>query len=314
MVSAEGKVPWHGLGTVIEDAGMKSAQALELGGLDWEVDKVPSFVQAGTDEDDNPIYRMIDGTYHIQRSTDNRVLGTVGERYRTLQNKDAFLFGDDLLDASGAHWVTAGSLKHGQTVWMMAKLPETVSLTGYEDEDIQPYILVSNSHDGSSAVTAAVTPVRVVCNNTLTMALRGTPRAFKVRHTINMSGRINEAKRALGITHGYMKALADLGKNMLNEKLSMDEFDTFLESLVPTEGKEKMALTKAQDKQEGIKTLYTNKDDIQNIKGTKWGALQAVIDYNDHHIKGRGEDQAEKRMRRILNQPNLTHAAFKLLA
>lgn len=313
MFSAQGEVPWHNLGTVIEDEAVRSAEALELAGLDWDVSLQPIGQFMGEGDNGEQVWDEVPGKYSVQRDTDMRSLGIVGERYEPLQNRDAFLFGDDLLDDSGAHWVTAGALKEGSNVWMLAKLPETIYIDNQVDEAIQPFILVSNSHDGSSAVTAAVTPVRVVCNNTLTLALKGTKRAFKVRHTQKMGGRIAEAKRALGITHGYLKEIQTVGDDLIGQSFSMDEFDKMLEVLAPTVDKEGRGLTVMQNKQDAIKTIYTNKDDLQNIKGTKWGALQAVIDYNDHEIKGRGEDQAEKRMHRILNLPNLGHAAFNYL-
>jgi phage/plasmid-like protein (TIGR03299 family) len=313
MFSAAGEVPWHGLGNVIEDKGVKSAEALDLAGLNWDVSLEPIAQHMGEGDDGEDVWETIDGAYSVQRDTDLRSLGIVGERYQPLQNRDAFLFGDDLLDSSGAHWTTAGALKGGSVVWMLAELPDQVYIAGDEDEAIQPYILVSNSHDGSTAVTAAVTPVRVVCNNTLTCALKGTKRAFKVRHTKMMGGRISEAKRALGITHGYLKELKKVGDSLINEPMDAVEFDRFMEHLAPTEGKEGRGLTVMQKKQDEIKTIYHNTDNLQNIKGTRWGALQAVIDYNDHSIPGRGENQDEKRMHRILNLPNITHDAFKYL-
>lgn len=331
MFSAGGEVPWHGLGTVIEDEAARSAEALELAGLDWEVSKEPSYVVngfvPGTEDDDEPAinWQEVPNTYHIQRDRDGDVLGTVKGRYVPLQNKEAFAFGDDLLDDSGAHWITAGSLKGGSLVWMMAKLPEAIYIDGLEDEAIQPYIMVSNGHDGSKSVEATVTPIRVVCNNTFTAALSGAKRTFKIRHTKNMSGRINEAKRTLGITHAYMNELQALGTNLVNQKFSDAEFEKFLETLVPTEAlqqeldaseKDKsIALTKALNKQEAIREVYKTTDNLQNIRGTKWGALQAVIDFNDHHIPGRGDNKAENRMSRILmpQTANIGHNALALL-
>lgn len=317
MFSAGGVVPWHGLGTIIEDEAVRSSEALTLSGLDWTVEKVPVAQEVGTDEDTGEvIYDPIDGFYSVQRSSDLRSVGVVGERYVPLNNVDAFQFGDDLLDQhDGAHWVTAGSLKDGKVVWMLAQLPETIKISGMEDEAIQQNILIANSHDGSTAVSASITPVRVVCNNTLTLALKGTPRTFKIRHTKNMSGRINEAKRVLGIAEAYGERIQAVGTALVNAKFSDAEFEAFLESLVPTKGKEVgRSLTVAEDKQEVIRNIYRTAPDLQNIKGTRWGALQAVIDYNDHHIKGRGNNQGESRMNRILNMPNITHEAFAILS
>ena len=328
MFSAGGMVPWHGLGTVIEEEAVKSAEALTLSGLDWTVEKVPVAQLIGEDEETGEqIWDEMPGAYSIQRSSDLKSVsnGTVGERYVPLNNVDAFQFGDDLLDDSGAHWITAGSLKGGSTVWMMAQLPEAIYINGMEDEAIQPYIMVSNSHDGSKAVEATVTPIRVVCNNTFTAALSGAKRTFKIRHTKSMSGKINEAKRTLGITHAYMAELQALGNDLVNQSFSNAEFDAFLETLIPTvelerdlvasEKQKSIALTKALNKQEKIKQIRANKPDLQNVKNTKWGALQAVIDFNDHHIEGRGDKLAEKRMSRILMPltANIGHKALNIL-
>ena len=317
MVSTGGVVPWHGLGTVVEDEALKAQEALELAGLDWTVEMVPVAQYIGEDEDtDEPVYDPIEGFYSVQRSSDFKSVGVVKGRYNPLNNVDAFQLGDDLLDDPEAHWHTAGSLKGGSLVWMLAKLPEDIYIAGMEDEAISSYLLISNSHDGSKAVEATVTPIRVVCNNTFTAALKGAKRTFKIRHTKNMSGRINEAKNALGITHAYMAELEALGTDLVGQKFDTAAFDRFLETLVPTEGMDDgIALTKATKKQEAISGLYHNKADLQNVKGTKWGALQAVIDFNDHHIDSRGDNKAEKRMSRILMpmQANIGHHALDLL-
>lgn len=316
MFSAGGQVPWHGLGIVIEDEAVQTQQALELAGLDWEVALQPLAQEVGVDDETGEtVYDPIDGHFSVQRSTDLRNLGVVKSRYVPLNNRDAFAFGDDLLDHSDAHWVTAGSLRGGSQVWMMAKLPDCIYIAGQEDEAIQPYVMISNSHDGSRAVEAVVTPVRVVCANTWTAALRGAKRTFKIRHTKSITGRINEAKNALGITHGYMAELENIGNTLIGQSITTADFDRFLESLVPTADLEKAALTKAQTKQEKIKEIWSNKPDLQNIKNTRWGFVQAAIDYNDHHIKSRGENQSEKRMSRILMpmQPNLGHTALNLM-
>lgn len=316
MVSTGGVVPWHGLGTVVQDAALKSADALRLAGLDWTVKMVPLGQVVGEDDDTGEeLYDPIEGWYSVQRSSDQRSVGVVKSRYVPLNNVDAFQLGDDLLDDPEAHWHTAGSLKGGSLVWMLAKVPEDIYIAGMEDEAISSYILISNSHDGTKQLEATVTPVRVVCNNTFTAALRGAKRTFKIRHTKNMSGRITEAKNALGITHAYMAELEALGTSMVNQSFTNAEFDKFLESLVPTVDLEKQALTKAQTKQETIKSIWTNKPDLQNVKNTRWGALQAVIDFHDHHIESRGDKKDEKRMSRILMpaQPNIGHKALDLL-
>ena len=319
MFSAGGMVPWHGLGTVIDEEAVTAAEALTLAGLDWTVELVPTAQFIGyDDETGEAIWDEMPNKFSAQRSSDLRSVGTVGGRYNTLDNVDAFAIGDDILaQREGTNWITAGSLDDGSRVWMLAKLPKTIKISGMDDEAIQQNILIANSHDGSSPVSASITNVRVVCSNTLTLALHGTPRTFKVRHTKNMTNRISEAKRVLGIADAYGAKLQEVGTSLINAKFSDAEFEAFLESLAPTKGKDEgRSLTMAHNKQEAIKSLYVHKPDLQNIKGTKWGALQAVVDYNDHHIKSRGGNdtrKAENRMNRILNLPNITHEAFALL-
>jgi len=317
MFSTGGIVPWHGLGTIIEDEAVKAAEALELAGLDWTVELVPTAQYIGIDEETNEnIWDETPGTFSVQRSSDLKSVGMVKSRYVPLNNVDAFQLGDDLLDDPEAHWHTAGSLKGGSLVWMLAKLNEDIKIAGMEDELISSYLMISNSHDGSKAVEATVTPVRVVCNNTFTAALKNAKRTFKIRHTKNMSGRIAEAKNALGITHTYMAELEKLGNNLVGQSFSNAEFNDFLESLVPTKGLDDgIALTKALNKQELISEIRANKPDLQNIKNTKWSALQAVIDMHDHHITSRGDNKAENRMKRILMpmQPNIGHKALDIL-
>jgi phage/plasmid-like protein (TIGR03299 family) len=317
MFSAQGIVPWHGLGKVFEEEGLTSADALVAAGQDWTVELKGIGQEIGEDEDTGEtVYDALDGIFSVQRSSDLRSVGVVKGRYNPLDNVDAFAFGDDVLGLSGAHWITGGCLKGGSLVWMMAKLPEAVHIGGFEEEAIQPYLMVSNSHDGSKAIEVSAVTVRVVCNNTFTAALHGAKRTHKIRHTKNMAERMTEAKTAINVVDTYGAALRKTGDKLIGQSFSNGDFDKFLETLVPTADLDAgVALTKATTKQEAIKSLYINKPDLQNIKGTKWGALQAVIDYNDHHIVSRGNNKDENRMSRILMpmQKNIGHIALDLL-
>lgn len=316
MFSAQGVVPWHGLGTVVQDDAVTAAEALELAGLDWEVEKLP-FRPEVEINGETIVLPEVPDTYLNVRSTDHKVLGVVGERYVPLNNVDAFQLGDDILDVAEATWTTAGSLFGGSQVWMQATLPNDVHIAGMEDEAIDLNLVISNSHDGSKAVEVMVTPTRVVCNNTLTLASRDAARSFKARHTTNMSGKIAEAKRALDIAYAYRDAIVEMGESMLAQKVDDAAFDRFLESLVPSKDKPQNAETRALNTQDTIRNIYVKTPNLQNIRGTAWGVMQAVIDYNDHFVKSRGGDDAKKaenRMRRILSQKNITHEAQKILA
>lgn len=161
--------PWHGLGVRVAEAP-NSADALHLAGLDWEVRKEPIYSADGS---------CIPGYKANIRDTDQKVLGVVTDRYKVIQNTEAFAFTDALL-GEGVRYETAGSLQGGRKIWLLAKLPQEYIMLG---DRISPYLVFSNTHDGSGSVKVAITPIRVVCNNTLNLALANAKRSFSMIHT-----------------------------------------------------------------------------------------------------------------------------------
>ena len=161
--------PWHGLGTKVDEAPT-SKEALELAGLNWKVLQKPIYTSSGT---------LIEGYKANVRNTDQNVLGIVTDRYKVVQNDEAFKFTDDLLGA-GVRYETAGSLQDGKRIWLLAKLPQEYIIGG---EQISPYLVFTNTHDGSGAIKVAVTPVRIVCSNTLNLALSTAKRSWSTIHT-----------------------------------------------------------------------------------------------------------------------------------
>ena len=147
------ETPWHGLGTRVMEAPT-SKDALILSGLDWNVVQEP--IYTGTEE-------LIDGYKANVRDCDRKVLGVVTDRYKVIQNEEAFAFIDELL-GQGVRFETAGSLQDGKKVWMLAHMPHEYIILG---EHISPYLLFSNTHDGSGAIKVALTPLRVVCNKNM---------------------------------------------------------------------------------------------------------------------------------------------------
>ena len=177
------ETPWHGLGRIVMDAPA-SREALELAGLDWQVES--RNIYSGTGD-------MIPGYRANVRSTDDAVLGVVSDRYRIVQNEEAFQFTDDLL-GEGVTYETAGSLQGGKKVWMLARLPRKYLIAG---DQVEPYLVIFNSHDGSSGVKVAMTPIRVVCQNTLNLALNTAKRSWTARHTENVLLRVQDARETL---------------------------------------------------------------------------------------------------------------------
>ena len=162
--------PWHGLGTLVMEAPA-SADALVWAGLDWRV------IQKEVRTEDGD---WIAGYKANVRSTDGSVLGIVSDRYKVVQNEDAFRFTDELL-GEGVTYETAGSLQYGRKVWMLARMPQRYIIAG---DEIEPYLVIMNSHDGSSGVKVAMTPIRVVCQNTLNLALSGLNDSYEDRYGI----------------------------------------------------------------------------------------------------------------------------------
>lgn len=156
--------PWHGLGTKVDEA-LTSKDALIYAGLDWQVLQEPVYTSAG---------ELVSGYKVNVRDTDRNILGIVSDRYKIVQNEEAFSFTDALL-GEGVKYETAGSIANGKIVWMLARMPQRYIISG---DAIEPYLVFSNTHDGSGAIRVAMTPIRVVCQNTLNLALRGAQRSL----------------------------------------------------------------------------------------------------------------------------------------
>jgi phage/plasmid-like protein (TIGR03299 family) len=196
------EVPWHGLGVRVEEA-LTSHEAISAAGLDWQVVQKPIYTSDfvcsignihSSDKQLIPNYKA------NVRDSDNQVLGVVSDRYNVVQNEEAFAFTDALI-GEGVRYETAGSLQSGRKVWLLAKLPEKYIIGG---ERIEPFLVFSNSHDGSGAIKVCMTPIRVVCQNTLNLALDTAKRSWSSKHTVNIKNRLDEVRDTLKLAHGYM--------------------------------------------------------------------------------------------------------------
>ena len=270
---SERDVPWHGLGTSIENAPT-SEEALRIAGLDWTVDSKPIQVCGG---------QKIAGYSANVRSSDGAVLGVVGSRYKIVQNVDAFSFTDGII-GEGAVYETAGSLNGGRTVWMLAKLDQ-MKLAGDETDQ---YLCFANTHDGSGSVKVCITPIRVVCNNTLNAALSGTKRKFSMRHTTNVNSRIEEAKQVLGLAARYQVELADFAEAMAKRYLEDKELKRILNSIFDPKGEKPTELQKrnAEECKQAFYVCYAAPD-IAKFQGTAWGAINAMSDLVGHSLPHR---------------------------
>lgn len=279
---------WHGQGVVVQDAPT-SAEALRLAGLDWTVESKDIQVCGG---------KKIAGYHANVRNTDSAVLGVVGDRYKIVQNVDAFSFTDGII-GEGAVYETAGSLNGGRTVWLLAKLGQ-MNLVGDETED---YLCFANTHDGSGSVKVCITPVRVVCNNTLNLALSTTKRKFSMRHTTNVNSRIEEAKQVLGLAARYEVELAEFAEVMAKKYLEDKELKLILNSIFDPKGEKPTELQKrnAEECKQAFYVCYAAPD-IEKFKGTAWGAINAMSDLVGHSLPHRNtQTYAENNWGRIMD-------------
>ena len=319
-----GNVPaWHGLGHVIPEDVVTTERALVLGGLDWEVHKLSFEPKVTMPNGEVVLLDAPEREYVNVRSSDGKVLGTVGDRYKVFNNHEAFAFGDALVDDHEAKWHTAGVLNGGRKTWMLMKLPQDVLIAGEETERIEPYICFQNSHDGSSAVTAFITPVRVVCQNTLSWAMSGTTRKIQIRHTGDLTRYILRAQEALGLSFDLLAQMEREGAHMMGETFTTANFETMMRELMPeppTDSEEetaqyKRAHTMWEDRFDEYMQYFLHSPNIDNVRHTQWGALQAVSEVSDHRMRMRTQinDPRETRFARLLNGEKIVQGAHDLL-
>lgn len=260
--------PWHGLGTKVEEAP-NSADALRLAGLNWRVEQKNIQLCGGA---------KVSGYKGNVRNTDGQVLGIVSDRYKIIQNNEAFEFTDSIIGGD-VHYETAGSLNGGKKIWLLAKLPET-EIVGDKTE---PYLCFSNTHDGSGAVRVCMTPIRVVCNNTLNLALDSAKRAWSVRHTGSLQSKMHEARACLRMANIYMGALAEKADRMANTAITRDQLNVILDELFPVDGhsteREKQNVKKLRD--EYMVCYFA--PDLFKFRDTAWGAYNAMSDMVTHN-------------------------------
>lgn len=283
---------WHGLGTVFENE-VTTAEMLKLAHLDnWNVRLEDVAIPEGFASDKS--YSFVTRTNPFDREQ-NDVLGVVGERYVPLQNEDLFDFGDLMLDGGG-RWETAGSIKGGRQVFgSLALERETVLDPNGVSDKVNTYLLINTSHDGSVAIQASITPVRVVCANTLNLALsslkgkKGIKQSFKIRHTQTASGKVAQAREALGLANAYMDEFDKLAQQMIETEITKAKFDELLALAYPAPEKDaKGSFKKYNDKIDQLQAIYVGEYN-NTIAGTAWGAFNAMTERLDWYRSGRGD-------------------------
>ena len=319
------EMPWHGLGVVLDQYPRSIDEALDKAGLGWKVThgdvlvvKQPEWIDDfGTTRPAELIPAR--GFKANLREDTGEVLGIVSDEYEVVDNRDAFTFLDALI-GSELHFETAGSLWGGRRVWCLARLPEYIELGG----DLSAtYIYVANSHDGSMAVTAAVTPIRIVCANTLGAALRQAEhgaqaqRTFRFRHTGNLQTKFAEARQVMGMTINYetrFKALADklalepIGASALEHRVLRHLW-------VIDDDTGPRARANRERAIEHVLAIFRGRgpagDTTGNSPGTKWTAFNAISEHLDY---GRRYTTRTNQVQRSFEDTSLKQRALELVS
>lgn len=262
-------VPWHGLGISVLEAPA-SRDALELAGLDWRVVQRELVTEDGI---------QVAGFKANVRDQDNRVLGVVTDRYKVVQNDEAFAFTDELL-GEGITYETAGSLQEGRRTWILAKLPQRYIISG---DEITPYLVFMNSHDGTGAIKAAMTPIRVVCQNTLNLALATAKRTWSTNHVGDIRGKLEDAKYTLLYADKYM---AELGKSidkLSRQKLTDKQVYEYIDELFPlVDNATEQQIKNLHKMKEEVRERYFLAPDLQHVGKNAYRFVNAVSDFATH--------------------------------
>ena len=267
------QVPWHGLGTVVSEAP-DSETAIKLAGLDWEVEQYPIKV--------NDI--VVPNYMANVRSDNNKVLGIVTERYSIVQNREAFNFTDNLIGEGDVTYETAGCLKEGKMVWMLAKLKKEYKILG--DEFI-PYLCFTTSHDGTGSVKVIMTPTRVASGSVINIIVHNARRQWSTVHVGDINKKIKVAEETLFNAEKYMENLQEEAQRFFDIKITPAVWEEIVEEVIPTN--QKMSARARQTVAEKRQALHDAMmmDDIKKFHGTGWAAINAVADFVAHNKPSR---------------------------
>ena len=281
-----GKPAWHNLANRIfaEDEQVSTATMLSEAKLNnWNVRLVPITDYTPADWRDNSSAQFVVRTNPFDNGTD--ILSVVGKRYKVIQNEELFQFADNLTDSDLAKWESAGSIKNGKVVFGSLDIPREFVLDPQGANDkTKLYLIVWTSHDGSVSIQAAITPVRVVCQNTLNLAMRTAKQSFKIRHTQTAEGRIAAAREALGLSFTYFDEFQKNAQELFKKEITDKQFYDLVRSLYPKpEDEKKASVKKWENKVILIDDLYFKSPTNANIKGTAWGAFNALTERLDYY-------------------------------
>jgi phage/plasmid-like protein (TIGR03299 family) len=272
---------WHQLGQLTERQ-LTAEEAIKESLLDWTVEQTPVYHKTADGTD-----LQIPDQFLVRRTDNNHPLSIMSAAYTPIQNLEAFTFFDEIIGAGKACWDTAGSLQGGRKVFMQAELEGNLFLNNNPEDTIKKKILFFTSHDGSKALTGMITPIRVVCQNTLNAALRNHSNCFKIYHRKNYSEKKVEAAKVLGFADAYFDDLQHVMDTLASKTVTSSYVDGFVGALIPAELDPQTGYvhTRTSNRRNEIQVLFQS--GMGNNGKTRWDLWNAVTEYVDHHQGGR---------------------------
>uniref|UniRef100_A0A6M3JGJ4 DUF932 domain-containing protein n=1 Tax=viral metagenome TaxID=1070528 RepID=A0A6M3JGJ4_9ZZZZ len=280
-----GLKPWHGLGVELNKPAT-AREAIMAARLDYKIELQPVFLKSGK--------QIPDRMASVRPDTQN-ALGMVTDRYKIIQNVEAFDFFDNVVGEGKAIYNTAGALGLGERIWILAKLPDNVVIT--KNDIVEKYLLLTNSHDGKSALKMYFTPVRVVCQNTLILSLMDASSGISIRHKGNIKAKVEEAQRVLGIATIFYSDFEKISKAFVGRSLDVKKTENYFDRVLDIDAEKPDEIsTRSDNIKNELLGLYENGkgNDLPGVRHTLWAAYNAVTEYTDHYrtIKNVDKDKS----------------------
>ena len=314
-----GDTPWHGLGTRL-DRPATALEAIQAAHLDWTVHGAPVGLRTHSG------YQDIDGYQAIHRTDTGEVFAVLSDQYQTVQNADAWSVMDSILGTGQAHYHTAGALRGGRVVWILAQLGGAVEVV--QGDPVENYLLLVSSHDGSLALQIHTTPIRVVCSNTMTAALGRGRQHLALKHTLRVHRRLADIPTVLARGEAYFGAMIEEARRFARQPMGEAEMAAFSAALMrPSDavtGRKIHVRTEQAEQRMNELFVAGRGQDNPRVRGTAWAAFNAVTEYLDycsyvvpgHGFTAQGSLQAQdRRLHRTWfgSGPRIRDTAWRLL-
>jgi len=283
-----GQKPWHNLGVKVEGDAMTAVEAIEATGMDWQVEKVPLYyMRGGKAYGLDGVSTIVENKVATVRQDTQEVLGIVGHGYQPVQNVECFSFFDSVIGTGEAKYDTVGTLNNGKRVWLLAKFNESITLDN--EEQIDSYVLLTNSHDGTSSLSMQWCDIRVVCQNTFEFAVnkKSAFARFKARHTTTVLDRASQAREILLLQNTY-KSMLEQEINLIAEKAwNEDLMESMTYKLLNLDSEKSIGEQNGSQRANAETMVGLFKSGLGNNGKTAWHAYNAVTEYLSHY-KGKG--------------------------